>query len=240
MVDEWMVPLLPCASVDEIRDFYLPLGFEVTYRQMRPNPYLALKREGIDLHYFGIDGFKPEDSYGTCLVVVKDTEPLFEAFAAGLRAQFGKLPMTGYPRITRPRRRKNSGNLSGFSLVDPAGNWIRVTVDSNIVAPEDTPKSKLSADLDNAVVFADSKGDVPAAIRVLERGLRRIEPSVSSIERLEATVYLAELLIRGSEPDRAAVILAQVRDSAPHVESKEASSLLRQATELEATLALDP
>lgn len=30
-----MVPLLPCASVDEIPDFYLPLGFEVTYRQLQ-------------------------------------------------------------------------------------------------------------------------------------------------------------------------------------------------------------
>ena len=63
-----MIPLLPCASIDEIADFATALGFTITYRQTRPNPYLALSREGIDLHYFGMDGFRPEDSYGTCLV----------------------------------------------------------------------------------------------------------------------------------------------------------------------------
>ncbi|MDF2847804.1 MAG: hypothetical protein K0R97_1786 [Oerskovia sp.] len=126
MANETMVPLLPCASIDEIHDFAVALGFEVTYRQTRPNPYLALRRGGIDLHYFAMDGFRPEDSYGSCLVVVDDTEPLYEAWAAGLRATYGKLPLSGFPRITRPRRRANAGGLSGFSLVDPAGNWLRV------------------------------------------------------------------------------------------------------------------
>lgn len=239
MADEWMVPLLPCASVDEIRDFYLPLGFEVTYRQLRPYSYLALKRGGIHLHYFGMDGFKAEESYGTCLVVVKDPEPLFEAFAAGLRAQFGKLPLTGFPRITRPRRRKNNGNLSGFSLVDPAGNWIRVTVQGGVAGPSDeAPQSKLSNDLANAVVFADSKDDVAAAIKILERGLRRPETGVPALERLEATVYLAELCKRGSDPERAAELLAEVRGELES--SEEAASLLQQAAELEATLAAGP
>jgi hypothetical protein len=125
MVNERTIPLLPCASIDEIRDFYLPLGFTVGYRQVKRNPYLALEREDLALHYFGMDGFAPETSYGSCLVIVDDTEPLFEAFAAGLRAQVGKLPLTGFPRITRPRRRKNAENLSGFSLIDPSGSWIR-------------------------------------------------------------------------------------------------------------------
>jgi hypothetical protein len=65
MSGERMIPLLPCASIDEIADFAGALGFTVTYRQVRPNPYLALRREDIELHYFGIEGFRPEDSYGT-------------------------------------------------------------------------------------------------------------------------------------------------------------------------------
>jgi hypothetical protein len=44
------------------------LGFRVTYRQVRPNPYVALDRDGLELHYFGIPGFLPEDSYGSCVV----------------------------------------------------------------------------------------------------------------------------------------------------------------------------
>ncbi len=45
MTGERMIPLLPCASIDEIADFAAALGFTVTYRQIRPNPYLALRRD---------------------------------------------------------------------------------------------------------------------------------------------------------------------------------------------------
>jgi hypothetical protein len=41
MANEMTVPLLPCGSIDVIADFYRVLGFRSTYRQLRPNPYLA-------------------------------------------------------------------------------------------------------------------------------------------------------------------------------------------------------
>lgn len=123
--DATMVPALPCRDVDELRDFWTALGFDVTYSQLRPNPYVALRRGGVDLHYFGLDGLAPEDSYSTCIVLVDDTAPVFDALAAALRTRYGRLPLAGFPRITRPRRRANAGGATGFSLVDPAGNWVR-------------------------------------------------------------------------------------------------------------------
>jgi hypothetical protein len=63
---------------------------------------VALDRDGLELHYFGIPGFLPEDSYGSCVVITDDIEALFDAFAAGLRAAYGKLPVSSFPRITRP------------------------------------------------------------------------------------------------------------------------------------------
>ena len=33
------------------------LGFERTYRRLRPNPYVALRREELRLHFFGSPGF---------------------------------------------------------------------------------------------------------------------------------------------------------------------------------------
>jgi hypothetical protein len=42
-------------------------------------------------------------------------EALFNTFAAGLRAGYGKLPVSGFPRIT-PRRRKNNDNRTGSAL----------------------------------------------------------------------------------------------------------------------------
>jgi hypothetical protein len=32
-MDETLIPLLPCVSLDEVLDFYQTLGFEVTYQQ---------------------------------------------------------------------------------------------------------------------------------------------------------------------------------------------------------------
>lgn len=242
MANESMVPLLPCASIDEIGDFAAALGFEVTYRQTRPNPYLALRREGIDLHYFGIEGFRPEDSYGSCLVVVDDTEPLYDAWAAGLRAAHGRLPLSGFPRITRPRRRANADGLSGFSLVDPAGNWIRVvrraadgpagdTVDPAEAtgSVSDVPaggvdaaelgaalegESRLLRAVSNAVVQADSRGDVGQAAKILDGALRREEAlgdaGASARDRVEAQAYRAELAVRLDDAGTARRMLDEV------------------------------
>lgn len=112
------IPCLPCRDVDESIAFYENLGFRRTYRQLRPNPYAVVQYEDIHLHIFGMDGFEPENSYGMAIVVVPDTDALYRHFAERLRAAFGKLPVTGLPRVTRPR--KKFGTVTGFSLVDQA------------------------------------------------------------------------------------------------------------------------
>lgn len=134
-----------------------------------------------------------EDSYGSCVVITADIEPLFDAFAAGLRAAYGKLPVSGFPRITRPRRRKNNDNRNGFSLVDPSGNWIRVTAErSPVESSSDAPLSRLRAALANAVVIADSHGDAAQAAKILAGALAR-DISARPDERREAEEYPAEL-----------------------------------------------
>jgi hypothetical protein len=193
------IPLLPCASIDEIAKFADHLGFRVTYRQVRPNPYVALDRDGLELHYFGIPGFLPEDSYGSCVVITDDIEALFDAFAAGLRAGYGKLPVSGFPRITRPRRRKNNDNRSGFSLVDPSGNWIRVSAErSPVELPSEASVSRPRGAVDNAVVIADSHGDAAQAAKILAGALAR-DTTARPEERREAEEYLAELRERLAE-----------------------------------------
>ena len=91
------MPLLPCRDVDDIIEFYGILGFTRTYYQAVPNPYVALKRDDIQLHFFGITDFNPEDSYGSCLVIVRDTGELYQAFAQGMRAARGKPLVSGIP-----------------------------------------------------------------------------------------------------------------------------------------------
>ncbi|WP_420179306.1 hypothetical protein [Paenarthrobacter sp. TA1.8] len=123
-MNEHVIPILPCQNVDDVVPFYEALGFTLTFRQARPNPYVCFNRGGIDLHFFGLEAFAPENSMGSAILLVPDTGVLYDEFAAGLRAAFGKLPISGIPRITRPRRKQ--GTAAGFTVVDPGGNWLRI------------------------------------------------------------------------------------------------------------------
>src|SRR5262245_34944952 len=125
MADERTYPCLPCPDLDEAIAFYQALGFARTYRQIRPNPYAVVAREDLQVHLFGMEKFDPADSYGSVIVVVSDVDALYHAFASGLRSAYGKLPTVGIPRILRPRKR--FGTVRGFSVVDPGGNWLRVS-----------------------------------------------------------------------------------------------------------------
>ena len=126
-------------------------------------------------------------------MITDDIEALFDAFAARLRAAYGKLPVSGFPRITRPRRRKNNDNRTGFSLVDPSGNWIRVTAErSPVESSSDASVSRLRAVVDNAVVIADSRGDAAQAAKILAGALAR-DTTARPEERREAEEYWAEL-----------------------------------------------
>ncbi|MEV0974281.1 VOC family protein [Microtetraspora glauca] len=209
MADEVTVPLLPCASIDDIAEFYRALGFERTYRQTRPNPYMVLRREDLQLHFFGIPDFDPANSYGSCLVFVPDTGVLFESFAAGLREAYGKLPVSGIPRITRPRKRKNSDGLAGFTVVDPGGNWIRIFPAKGEDA-DSSATGKLAKAMENAVVLGDSKGDDKQAARILDGAINREQDSAPAVELVEALVYRAELAVRLGDAERANDLLARV------------------------------
>lgn len=184
-----VIPMLPCSDIDEIVAFYEPLGFVVTYRQTRPHPYVVVEGYGFPVHYYDLDGHRPEDSHSTCGILVADTGALFESLAAGLRSIYGKLPMSGYPRITRPRPRKNADGQTGFSLIDPAGNWIRIFRAGPV--EQLTESSPLGEHLLNAIVLADSKGDPAQAAKILRGAIRRANPDDPAAP--EAQEFLDEL-----------------------------------------------
>jgi hypothetical protein len=210
MADEMTVPLLPCRSIDDIAAFYGLLGFRSTYRQQRPNPYVALQREDLHLHFFGMADFVPADSYGTCLVVVPDVAALHRAFATGLRTAYGTVPVSGIPRMTRPRARKNQDGMTGFSVVDPGGNWIRVTQrPAKITAPVPEPAGPLAKALQNAVVQADSRGDHRRAARILDSALARPGADDDPVAQVEVLVYRAEVALALHDPDAAGEMLAR-------------------------------
>ncbi|MEV6559198.1 VOC family protein [Nocardia sp. NPDC051756] len=210
MAGEVMTPILPCDSIDEVAEFYRMLGFEQTYYQMRPNPYLAMRREDINLHFGGIPGFDPAKSYGTCLVAVPDTGALFASFAEGMRAVHGKLLVKGTPRITRPRKRKNADNLAGFVVVDPGGNWIRFFPQTPVPPEAESDRGRLRKSLDNAVVMADSHGDNAQGAKILDGSLARESHSATTIDLVDALTYRAELALRMNDPELARRLLDRI------------------------------
>ncbi|MFF0775349.1 hypothetical protein ACFYUK_41135 [Nonomuraea wenchangensis] len=205
-MSETVIPLLPCQQLDDVLPFYRALGFDVTYRQERPNPYAAVRRGGVELHFFGVPEFDPEQSMGSVVVVVPDTGALHAAFAAGLRAAFGKVPVSGIPRMTRPRRVQ--GTSGGFVVVDPGGNWVRISRRKEDAGEPDPAEGRLARVIAAAARQADARGDVAAGVKVLETGLAR-HTAAPPAQRLPALVYLAELRLRAGDRDAAAALLAE-------------------------------
>jgi catechol 2,3-dioxygenase-like lactoylglutathione lyase family enzyme len=206
MADEIAVPLLPCADIDVMEDFYTALGFRRTYRQIRPNPYVAMQREDLHLHFFGMPGFVPADSYGTCVVVVNDVAALHRAFADGLRARFDKVPLAGIPRMTRPRPRRNNDGVTGFSVVDPGGNWIRIS--ARTAEPAAGPVGRLAGAVANAVVLADSKGDHQQAAKILDSAISKAADTDDDLA--DALIYRAEIAVTLGDPETAATLLTRL------------------------------
>jgi hypothetical protein len=198
MANERTYAILPCRDIDESISFYETLGFKRTYRQIRPNPYGVVALEDIQIHLGGIDGFIPEDSYGSVINAVPDPDSLYRDFASKLRERYGKLPVTGIPRITRPR--KKYGAVSGFSVVDPGGNWLRISKLGD-TEQEDLAKEAdgLAGFINVAARLGDAHGDEALALKTLESGIKRF-PEAPAIERKKAYLYRAELAVRTKNP----------------------------------------
>lgn len=209
MAGELTFPALPYRDLDQAITFYEALGFVRTYRQRRPNPYAVVSRDEIHIHLFGLEGHDPEGSLGNVIVVVPDPDALYAAFAAGLREAYGKLPSAGIPRILRPRRR--FGTVRGFSVVDPGGNWLRI---SRLGDSEEETKKQVATGLARAVENAARQGDARGhdgdALEVLDKGLARF-PDAPPVERVRALLYRAELGVRLGNHQLAVSSLADAR-----------------------------
>ncbi len=180
------IPLLPCPDLDEALEFYEALGFQRTYRQVRPNPYGSVHRSGIEIGLFGMDGFDPTESYSSAILMVEDLDSWYRDFAAGFRHRYGKLLTTGIPRILRPRKRQ--GTFRGFTVVDTGGNWLRL---SQVGDENPARATGLAQVLENAARLGDAHGDEVRALAILTAGLDR-HPGAPAIERAHAHLYAAE------------------------------------------------
>jgi catechol 2,3-dioxygenase-like lactoylglutathione lyase family enzyme len=191
MTNELTYPCLPCRDIDEAITFYAALGFQRTYRQLRPNPCAVVRRDDWHIHLFGMPEFDPATSYGSVIVVVPDPDALYKVFADGLRAAYGKLPSKGIPRILRPR--KKYGTIYGFSVVDVGGNWLRIS--KGVSETEEEAVTGLASVLNVAARLGDAHGDDEKALKTIQNGLKRYADT-PSLTRAQALLYQAELALR--------------------------------------------
>lgn len=230
MSDERTIPALPCISLPEAFDFYKLLGFEVTYQQSSPNPYGVIRRGGCELHLFGLKGLKPEAAYSTCLVIVPDVERLHQAFADGLRKGYGKLPVAGFPRITRMR--KGQGR---FTVVDPSGNSVIFIKRDAEEEQRDETLSGLERAIETAGYLRDSKGSDAMAAKVLDVALARYQDATPA-ERARALAARAELAVALGDAERLAAVRAELQQiPLSDSEREQLRDELRAADELERT-----
>jgi hypothetical protein len=218
----------------ETLTFYVAMGFEITYQQARPNTYACVRRGGIELHFFTLRELDPAQSYSTCYILVTDVNALYQAFAGGLRAHYGRLPVAGIPRLT-PLRNKSDG-MRGFNVVDPGGNWIRIG--QRMETPEALPQAKtastkLSRAIQAADLLADSKGDFAAAAKLLDAALKQDEV-VPVVQRAKALILRAGLAVNLGDSSLARHLLAEMRQI--RLEDDERASLgdeMQRAEDLE-------
>lgn len=189
-----VIPVLPCLALDETLDFYRALGFTVTHEQTRPYMYGAVALEGIELHFTKAAAKQPG---ALCLLMVEAVDPYHERFAAGLRAQYGRVPTAGKPRITRLR----SGQTR-FYLFDPAGNqllFIAMNEPSIDYEAYDDTLSALGQTLVNASFVRDTYTDDEKAAKVLDKALARAAKKgwegVAVVDRARALAARAEIAV---------------------------------------------
>lgn len=236
------VPLLPCGSIDRAAEFGLAMDFEVTYRQGPPHPYLALRSvDGIELHYFQIADFDPATSHGSCLVIVADPVAVLAAWSAGLDRLYGVVPVSGIPRLMRPKARTSTDAFLGFSLIDIGGNRIRVVKDTSlqatadapievVVAPTRTPPPESDPEPDHKPE-PEREPDGPPRPSAFERHGVAVAPH----HRLSAQVYLAELAIGLGRLDdaRGHLAAAELIDASAPTVLAARESLLQAETQLD-------
>ncbi|NBE51260.1 bleomycin resistance protein [Streptomyces boluensis] len=201
---EKTIPLLPCHAVEPLVEFYVALGFEVTFQQKSPYPYVVVERGDVELQFFGMKGFDPAASYGACYVLTEEVDALFETFRAGLKAVYGKVPGRGLPRIGPLK--DMAYDMRQFLLTDPSGNSIRVgqPIEGGDGHIKPAPPGTFERALHFATLFADSKEDLAGAARILDRviGLRNEKPT--PVQRVRILALRGDIAHRAGDAELAA------------------------------------
>jgi catechol 2,3-dioxygenase-like lactoylglutathione lyase family enzyme len=112
-IDGVAIPTLPMSEMRETQAFYERLGFHTAYWHMDPAQYLILRRDELELHFFGLPGLDPMENVAGCYLRVEDVE--------GLNDEFRESGIEGLGCAE-----DKPWGMREFELVDPNGNLLRI------------------------------------------------------------------------------------------------------------------
>ncbi|MFG2290728.1 bleomycin resistance protein [Streptomyces sp. NPDC048595] len=227
---EKTIPILPCRTLQPVLDFYRALGFEVTFQQKSPNPYAVVERGGIQLQFFAMRSYDPAGSFSTCYIQTHDVDGLYEAFKAGLKAAYGRLPTRGLPRIG-PLKDTTYGTRQ-FLMSDPGGNCLRIgRQTSEDPHHRPAPKETFARALHHASLLADSREDPAGAAKIIDRTLALEEERPTPVQLLLLLALRADTARRLGDEETAASALREA--AAIHLTAEERHSVRDDLIRLE-------
>lgn len=231
------IPILPCRSIDEQLEFYQALGFELTYRQAKPNLYACVRHPIVELHFFVLKQLEPSNSYSMCYISVPDVDTVYKKFCENLKKTYQKVPAKGLPRITKLN---NLTEDRRFNLIDPAGN--RLLIGQKHASPEPiqqyamVPPSRFAKAFETAYRLAYAKDEPAEAARVLDLVFSKPE-EVSATLRFQAYVLRADIAVSMDEPDLAKTYIRETESlSLSDQELEEVMEATERLGELKMTL----
>lgn len=207
---EWQsIPVLPYVSMDATLDFWVCLGFAITYRQRSPYQYAVVARNGSQLH-FAQKKEADSTAYHACLIMIHHAEALHREFSLSLKKSLGKVPVTGLPRISRMKP-----GQTRFTITDPSGNSVICIQqgkedEEQYELADQKGLSKPAKAIALAIRLRDFKEDYKAAAKALDNMLRQQPATATPDEQAEALVMRAELARVLNDPAAAEVCEVQL------------------------------
>jgi hypothetical protein len=205
------IPIFPCRSIDDQLNFYQALGFEVTYRQAKPNLYACVRHPVVELHFFVLKQLDPSNSYSMCYVSVEDVDAVYKQFCAKLKEAYLKVPSKGFPRITKLN---NLAEDRRFNLIDPSGNRLLIGQKYPSPAPVQNDQSvtvhpsRFRNAFETAYRLAYAKDTPSEAAKVLDLVFSKAEEASTAL-RYKAYILRADIAVLMDELTLAKALIGE-------------------------------
>jgi hypothetical protein len=184
-----VIPILPCASIDELCAFYESIGFAAAAKYKAPNAYAVLRYDDITLHFWGSKKHEPTHNASCVYIEVDDADSFNEKFCRSIKKATGKVPRTGFGRISEVRSLKEDRR---FTLCDPAGNTIYIGTPQTDCPERSLANGKYAAMFATVYDLLHSNENPVKAAKALPK-LTAIRDELAEADKLKVDRLIAQI-----------------------------------------------